>query len=290
MAHRKRKTSDEETSYWLSYSDMMAALLLIFVLIISFTMLQSKRQYEEKERELMEQQDVIGEQQMRLDEQRKEMLSQQDLVEKQQKQMEKQQNQMEKQQNQMEEQQEQLDKIIGVKSDLIDALSEEFDGSELSVSVDPQTGAITFDASVLFDKDKYEIKDAGKKFLAQFLPRYFNVLFKNDFHQYVSEIIIEGHTDTTADYLYNLELSQQRALAVAKYCLDDETSSISKNQIEQLQKIMTANGRSFSNPVYDSIGTIDMDASRRVEFKFRLKDEEMVEEMVKILNKKDKSN
>ena len=183
-----------------------------------------------------------------------------------------------------------MDKIIGVKSDLIDALSEEFDGSELSVSVDPQTGAITFDASVLFDKDKYEIKDAGKKFLAQFLPRYFNVLFKNDFHQYVSEIIIEGHTDTTADYLYNLELSQQRALAVAKYCLDDETSSISKNQIEQLQKIMTANGRSFSNPVYDSIGTIDMDASRRVEFKFRLKDEEMVEEMVKILNKKDKSN
>lgn len=283
MAHRKRKTSDEETSYWLSYSDMMAALLLIFVLIISFTMLQSKRQYEEKERELMEQQDVIGEQQMRLDEQRKEMLSQQDLVEKQQK-------QMKKQQNQMEEQQEQLDKIIGVKSDLIDALSEEFDGSELSVSVDSQTGAITFDASVLFDKDKYEIKDAGKKFLAQFLPRYFNVLFKNDFHQYVSEIIIEGHTDTTADYLYNLELSQQRALAVAKYCLDDETSSISKNQIEQLQKIMTANGRSFSNPVYDSIGTIDMDASRRVEFKFRLKDEEMVEEMVKILNKKDKSN
>ena len=118
MAHRKRKTSDEETSYWLSYSDMMAALLLIFVLIISFTMLQSKRQYEEKERELMEQQDVIGEQQMRLDEQRKEKLSQQDLVEKQQK-------QMEKQQNQMEEQQEQLDKIIGVKSDLIEFIISE---------------------------------------------------------------------------------------------------------------------------------------------------------------------
>lgn len=271
MAKRKRRINDEETSYWLSYSDMMAALLLIFVLIISFTMLQSKRQYEEKEKELLSQQNVIGKQQEQLDRQKKEMESQKGIVDQQKK--------------QMQSQQEQLDKIIGVKSKLISALSDEFDDSDLKVSVDSQTGAITFDASVLFDKGKSEIKDAGEKFLNQFLPRYFSVLLKKDFHQYVSEIIIEGHTDTTADYLYNLELSQQRALSVAKYCLDDKSRSLSKEQIEQLQKIMTANGRSFSNPVYNKDGSVDMDASRRVEFKFRLKDEEMVEEMVKILNK-----
>lgn len=276
MARRKRKSNDEETSYWLSYSDMMAALLLIFVLIISFTMLQSKRQYEEKERELLSQQNVIGEQQDQLEQQKKAMESQKKIVD--------------QQKEQMASQQAQLDKIIGVKSNLISALKDEFDGSDLSVSVDSQTGAITFDASVLFDKGKYEIKDEGKKFLDQFLPRYFSVLLKNDFHQYISEVIIEGHTDTTADYLYNLELSQQRALAVAKYCLDEKSSSVSKDQIEQLQKIMTANGRSFSNPVYNSDGSIDMDASRRVEFKFRLKDEEMVEEMAQILNKNDQAN
>ena len=276
MARRKRKSNDEETSYWLSYSDMMAALLLIFVLIISFTMLQSKRQYEEKERELLSQQNVIGEQQDQLEQQKKAMESQKKIVD--------------QQKEQMASQQAQLDKIIGVKSNLISALKDEFDGSDLSVSVDSQTGAITFDASVLFDKGKHEIKDEGKNFLDQFLPRYFSVLLKNDFHQYISEVIIEGHTDTTADYLYNLELSQHRALAVAKYCLDEKSSSVSKDQIEQLQKIMTANGRSFSNPVYNSDGSIDMDASRRVEFKFRLKDEEMVEEMAQILNKNDQAN
>lgn len=276
MARRKRKSNDEETSYWLSYSDMMAALLLTFVLIISFTMLQSKRQYEEKERELLSQQNVIGEQQDQLEQQKKAMESQKKIVD--------------QQKEQMASQQAQLDKIIGVKSNLISALKDEFDGSDLSVSVDSQTGAITFDASVLFDKGKHEIKDEGKNFLDQFLPRYFSVLLKNDFHQYISEVIIEGHTDTTADYLYNLELSQQRALAVAKYCLDEKSSSVSKDQIEQLQKIMTANGRSFSNPVYNSDGSIDMDASRRVEFKFRLKDEEMVEEMAQILNKNDQAN
>ena len=290
MARRKRKSNDEETSYWLSYSDMMAALLLIFVLIISFTMLQSKRQYEEKERELLSQQNVIGEQQDQLEQQKKAMELQKKIVDKQKKAMESQKKIVDKQKEQMASQQAQLDKIIGVKSNLISALKDEFDGSDLSVSVDSQTGAITFDASVLFDKGKYEIKDEGKKFLDQFLPRYFSVLLKNDVHQYISEVIIEGHTDTTADYLYNLELSQQRALAVAKYCLDEKSSSVSKDKIEQLQKIMTANGRSFSNPVYNSDGSIDMDASRRVEFKFRLKDEEMVEEMAQILNKNDQAN
>lgn len=287
MARRKRKSNEEETSYWLSYSDMMAALLLVFVLIISFTMLQSKRQYEQKERELLSQQNVIGEQQKEMESQKGIMDKQKAQLNEQKKEMESQEAIVNQQKERMASQQAQLDKIIGVKSDLIAALRDEFDGSDLRVSVDSQTGAITFDASVLFDKGKYEIKEDGKKFLDQFLPRYFNVLLKNDFHQYVSEIIIEGHTDTTADYLYNLELSQQRALSVAKYCLDEKSSSISKDQIEQLQKIMTANGRSFSNPVYNTNGSIDMDASRRVEFKFRLKDEEMVEEMVKILNKND---
>ena len=64
---RRKRKSEDETSYWLSYSDMMAALLLVFVLIISFTMLQSKRQYEEKEAKLQEQQSQLNDQQDKLD-------------------------------------------------------------------------------------------------------------------------------------------------------------------------------------------------------------------------------
>lgn len=256
MAKHQHKSTNEETSYWLSYSDMMAALLLIFVLIISFTMLQSKKLYEAKEQELFSQQDLIDAQQKK----------------------------MEEQQEQMELQQQKLDKIIGIRSELITALRDEFEGSDLKVSVDPQTGAITFDSSVLFDSARYNIKETGAQFLNIFLPRYFKVLLEDPFREYISEIIIEGHTDTKASYMYNLELSQQRALSVAKYCLDKNTSTLSTDQISDLQSIVTANGRSFSNPIYNSDGTVNMDASRRVEFKFRLKDEEMIEEMIKILN------
>lgn len=273
MARRRLKSNDEETTYWLSYSDMMAALLLIFVLIISFTMLQAKKQYETREKDLLAQQEVIKEQQDQLLTQKEKMEEQQALLK--------------EQKEKMDSQQEQLDKIIGVRSELISALRDEFEGSELKVSVDPQTGAITFDSNVLFDSNKYDIKETGAAFLDEFLPRYFNILLKKQFSEYISEIIIEGHTDTRADYMYNLELSQQRALSVAKYCLDEKTSTLSKKRIKALQKIVTANGRSYSDPVYNEDKTVNMDASRRVEFKFRLKDEEMIGEMINILNSSD---
>lgn len=53
---------------------------------------------------------------------------------------------------------------------------------------------------------------------------------------------------------------------------------------DELRKIITANGKSWSDPVYSSDGRdIDKNASRRVEIKFRLKDDEMVKEMAEIL-------
>lgn len=246
---RRRRRDGEETSYWLSYSDMMAALLLIFILIISFTILQSQKQYEIKEEELAAQQELVAEQQKI-----------------------------------MEEQQRQLDELIGIRTELIEALKQEFDGTDLSVSVDSKTGSIALDSSILFDSGEYELKDTGQEFLRKFLPKYINVLTNNQFKEYVSEIIIEGHTDTQGDYLYNLELSQKRALSVASLCLDSSQAVLKEKKLEELRKIVTANGKSFSNPVLDADGNVDADASRRVEFLFRLKDEDMINDMSRILN------
>ena len=53
MARRIHRKQDEETTYWLSYSDMMAGLLLTFVLIIAVTMLRARVQYDEKESQLL---------------------------------------------------------------------------------------------------------------------------------------------------------------------------------------------------------------------------------------------
>ena len=326
IRRNRRKSEDEETSYWLSYSDMMAGLLLVFVLVISFTILQAKAQYEAKEEELAQQaliifsqqeeltdkesqledqQSQLSEAQSLLEEQQGELDEAQSLLEEQQGELEEQKSAVEvlkellanqeallaekealvgEQQQALEEQQEQLDRIIGVKTDLIEALKTEFESTNLSVSVDSKTGAITLDSSILFESDEYELSEAGQDFLVQFLPVYLNVLLSPEFSDYVSEIIIEGHTDTDGTYMHNLELSQQRALAVATFCLSDENDFLAPQTLASLRNIVTANGRSFSDPVYGPNGRIDMDASRRVEFKFRLNDEDMVQEMIDILS------
>ena len=189
----------------------------------------------------------------------------------------------------MSEQQQKLDDIIGVRADLVEDLSREFNNSDLKVSVDETTGAITFDASILFDYNKSVLKPSGKEFLADFLPRYADVLLSPKYKDNISEILIEGHTDTEGNYMSNLELSQKRALAVAEYCLSDNSKILNATQLEEMRSLISATGRSYSNPIYDENGKIDMAASRRVEFLFRLTDEEMVREMIEILSEEDQT-
>lgn len=255
MARRRQRADEEEHSYWMSYSDMMAALLLVFVLIITVNMLQSKADYEKKEAELQESQKQLDKSRKIVDEQKKTMDSQQ----------------------------EQIDRIIGVRDDLKNVLEQEFSNSDLNVRVDKKTGAVSLDSNVFFDVNKYDLKPEGKAVLKKFLPKYVNILLRDRFKEYIAEIIIEGHTDTNGSYLYNLKLSQERALSVASFCLKDNNYIFSKKQTTELRKILTANGRSFSEPVYNKNGRgIDMSASRRVEFKFRLKTEYMEKEVKKI--------
>ncbi|MCR5236990.1 MAG: OmpA family protein, partial [Lachnospiraceae bacterium] len=300
----RQRRHDEETTYWLSYSDMMAGLLLVFVLIIAFTMLHAQMQYDEKQTELIGKEEelvvqadelekertIVSQQRTTLDEQVKMLNAQEEALAEQgekiaiqEETLREQHELLDKLEAIMSEQQQKLDDIIGVRTELVEDLSKEFGNSDLKVSVDETTGGITFDASILFDYNKSVLKPSGKEFLAEFLPRYADVLLSPKYKDNISEILIEGHTDTEGNYLSNLELSQKRALAVAEYCLGDNSGILTDSQLEEMRNLISATGRSYSNPIYDENGEIDMAASRRVEFLFQLKDEEMVREMIEIL-------
>lgn len=175
---------------------------------------------------------------------------------------------------QIEEMKETLDQIMGVRSKLVSELKEEFNDSTYGIEVDEKTGAIIFNTEILFAYDDDELKKESFTFLDEFVPKYLDILLASDYKDYVSEIIIEGHTDRDGKYLYNLELAQNRAYSVAEYILSEEFPY--KHIQEQIEEKLTVNSKSFSDFRTDAEGEYNADDSRRVEFKFRLKDEEIL--------------
>ena len=210
---RKKKRSDESGfNVWRSYSDMMAGVLLLFVLIMCVTLFQAQKSYNEsiKERDdkiaLQEQYTAeILAQQTELDEKNSQLSSQDEQLDKQKKllaelaaQLKEQQATLDKQQTDLDEktsllatQQKKIDNIIGVKADVIEALQKEFSKNNVSVDIDSQTGALTLNASVLFDYDQSELTDSGKEELAEILPIYCKVLLQDEYKKYLAEIIID---------------------------------------------------------------------------------------------------
>ena len=312
---RKKKSENNGVNVWRSYSDMMAGVLLLFVLIMCVTLFQAQKSYneslqerdekialqEEYTQELLDKQNALDKKDETLQNQDAQLKTQDEKLAEQEQQLaalaaklkeqestlNAQQSALDEKTAQLKDQQAQIDQIIGVKADVIEALKNEFSKNNINVDIDAQTGALTLEASVMFDYDQAELTDAGKQALEQILPIYCKVLLQDDYMKYLAEIIIDGYTDTDGDYSYNLQLSQQRSLAVAQYLLDIQGNFLDATQSQNLEKYLTVNGHSMANPVLDANGNVDKDASRRVEVKFRLKDEEMIDELNQLLSSND---
>ena len=247
------------------------------------TMNAQKATLDEQQKTLDEQQQTLDAQQLTMNAQQQKLNSQQETLDAQQLTMEAQQQKLDEQQQTLERQQVQIEQLVGLKTRLITSLSSALRAANISAQVDPSNGSIALKSDVLFGVNEFELTDRGKAFIDSFLPVYLNVLFSDEYRNNVTEIIIEGHTDSTGTYINNLQLSQRRALAVASYVLSDDYTGISPTYKNKLRELATANGKSSSDPVRDVFGNEDMDASRRVVFKFRMTDEQMIRQLKDIL-------
>jgi Flagellar motor protein len=289
--NRKTREAFQEHSFWQSYSDMMAALLLIFVLMIAITLSIYKQKTSDLEQTRIE----LNSAKEDLDKYREEIaLSNQELEdslsqlqaayaysEMTEAELAKAYSEIDNARAELAATKSELQDIVGIRTDIIGALQSTFSNS--TMKVDPQTGSITFSSDVLFRYNSARLTTDSMDTLKEIIPLYLDVLLQDAYRPYIAEIIIEGHTDTDGGYQSNMELSYNRANAVANFCQDSK-NGLSEEKIEQLRQLMTVNGRSYSNPVYkENSQEIDMAASRRVEIKFRLREDEMIEKIAGIL-------
>lgn len=221
-----RRRDSSKINYWMSYADLMSAMLMVFVLLLTIVILDYRE----------------------------------DLAEK----------------------QSQIEGLTNIKNDIIAALTEEFRGSNVKIEVDSQTGAIRFPGNILYEYNSAEISASGAEFLKEFVPKYFSIILQEKFKNEISNIIIEGHADKDGEYLTNLVLSQNRAFSVVKNIYGKDFPDFPEK--EDSKTYITSNGRSFTVPVFNENGEYNADKSRRVEFLFRLKEEERIEEIQKLVN------
>jgi len=199
----KEETISDENPFWISFSDLMAGLLLVFILLLSVALLAIQEKAEER---------------------------------------------------------------LDIKQEIILLLLKEFQ-DKYPVEINTETGTITVSEGILFDFNKFELKNEGKAFLKEFIPKYSEILFDNPkIRQEIASVIVEGHTDRVGSYNVNMEFSLQRALSVVKYIFSNGFEDFEYKYV--LRKKLTANGRSFMDYKENLISS----KSRRVEFKFRLKD------------------
>lgn len=150
----------------------------------------------------------------------------------------------------------------------------------------------------LFASDKSTMTKEFENTLDVFTPKYLKIITSSNYVNNISEIRIEGHTDTIPpkktrgrdSYDYNLQLSSDRARSVLSYIRNHQTYLNYPDSIKtRLDFLFTANGLSYSRALnvnkevsyLSNDKSVDNDLSRRVEFKIVTSNGGLAEEIIK---------
>lgn len=225
--------SSRQVTNWISLSDMMTGLMLVFLLIAVLSISQV----------------VIKEQE------RQELLNEYDLSKEE------------------------------IYNDLEDAFGDKKEEWGIEISRDL---SIKFqNPDVLFGYLSANISSEFNSILEDFIPLYLEIINKDKYQDKIKEVRIEGHTADWPDYMYTIELSQDRANAVLSTILNNNYyNELDFDTKEKIKFWFTANGLGNGRTL-DSEGEFthysnkDVSTnSRRVEFRIVTTSDELIEEII----------
>lgn len=163
-----------------------------------------------------------------------------------------------------------------LRTQLYDDLNNEFaaDMQRWGAELDKDLAFRFNNTDVLFDQGKAELKPEFADILADFFPRYVNIITQPKYRDDILEVRIEGHTSSAWSgaaneddaYIRNMDLSQERTRTTLGYVL--ELNKVFGNK-EWLKSHLTANGLSSAKVVRADNGDENAEGSRRVEFRVR---------------------
>ncbi|WP_275271096.1 OmpA family protein [Limnobacter sp. P1] len=228
-AHR----SDEgEKPFWISYADLMTALMILFLVIMVAALSAISRQAQE-------------------------------LVEKAQKgDLEKPEVIIRTKDPELTQTELRFQEINAI----CETLSQKAEQVNPDLNVDCKLNRINFGAQGQFDTDEYKLGEAGQATLADVVPVILETANTPMGQKWLKQVVIEGYTDTDGSYLYNLNLSLKRSEWVMCTLLQSSNNSpiqFNSDQRIQIKKLFLAGGVAFNNLQQSK------DASRRIELRLQ---------------------
>jgi len=183
------------------------------------------------------------------------------------------------------------------KESLYKDLNKEFknDFKKWDLELDKDLSIKFTNPQVLFKSGASDITPKFQEILTNFFPKYLSIVLQEKYKDKIAEIRIEGHTDNIAihetddPYIDNIKLSQDRSRNVLLFLRKlPYYKNLSPVKEQVLQFWITANGLSYGRTLdsnkkltYISKNKIDIEKSRRVEFKIVTTSEILVDEVLK---------
>lgn len=131
------------------------------------------------------------------------------------------------------------------------------------VQLDARRYVIDFGDRARFQTGSNRLDADSAALLRRFVPQLLAVTQTELGRRWVHRVVVEGFTDTRGDYLYNLNLSLQRAERVLCALIDntDDGSALTETQRVAVRDIFAVGGFSFNDR------RESLDASRRIELR-----------------------
>lgn len=214
---RKKVKEEAEKPFWISFSDLMTALMVLFLLAMAVAFTQVARQM------------------MAIKEAKITIKKEQDEI-----------KDLKKLQTKKEDEIKREKSINACLSDVNIITSEpEFRGITLHDKL------IDFGTLVTFDENKHDFMKENKTqqehLIRTFVPRVLEIARSVKCKDWLKRVVVEGFASQTGEYLYNLNLSYLRSQRVLCVLLNSKAiDAISEKDREYIQRLFLVGGSSFN--------------------------------------------
>lgn len=286
---RKEGPIDEDNIYWISFSDIMSSLLIIFILAAIVLIMQlieatdsaesSKREYEAQKQEYQKIVIELQQREAQLDIAQVELEKQKREAEERKQEAEELQKKYKDSQAQFDAERDRLRAAERVRKTILQEAAEELNRRGIEVSVSENHTVLSIPNEILgFESSRYELQEqyhAAAKLIGEVLS---SVIRKNDRIVFLDTIFVEGHTDKIP---YgglmgtgNWGLSSFRAISLWQFWIGNLNE---QNRLDLLKNndhlpLFSVSGYGPTRPVNEVQNTeAELRANRRIDIRFTIR-------------------